>query len=328
MAPALLTASSCHALKCFGGLDSGGDVICGSAHAEVDDFATQGFGCADLQARPQSRHGISRRHLAAFVGAVNEQSSTPSSSSSTPPSGASSEVSSRGSLGMLALLPRHLRWQWRPHLPPPPLHHVPAALPAEGGSDVAVQPGARPSRVRHGEILQAVGQLSGGKRQRGQKGDGSLGEVFLAGSAVPQASVSSFKDTQGSTQAEEMAADATAQASIAEVEVRKAVQEANDAAEDALAAAQVAVWTEIIGAIGTCAGLFASFIGLKMDDSELPEDVKLPDTAKGLPQELLRPPPGTRVDSRARGNRGWDEPHGSGSDDRRPAGPDGPLIGA
>eukprot|EP00927_Polykrikos_kofoidii_P025694 TRINITY_DN23043_c0_g1_i1.p1 TRINITY_DN23043_c0_g1~~TRINITY_DN23043_c0_g1_i1.p1 ORF type:complete len:340 (+),score=52.42 TRINITY_DN23043_c0_g1_i1:96-1115(+) len=152
-----------------------------------------------------------------------------------------------------------------------------------------------------------------------KNGHSSLGSFFLGATAA------SFTSSSRSQEASELAAEALSEASIAEVNVRKAVEMAEDAAEDALAAAQVALWTEIIAAVATTAGLFASFVGFKMDDAELPEELKVPDEDGSLPTVLTRPSAVVSFASAPRASRG-DWPAASSRDSRRePADADGVL---
>eukprot|EP00928_Gymnodinium_smaydae_P039961 TRINITY_DN27181_c0_g1_i1.p1 TRINITY_DN27181_c0_g1~~TRINITY_DN27181_c0_g1_i1.p1 ORF type:complete len:216 (-),score=48.02 TRINITY_DN27181_c0_g1_i1:73-720(-) len=112
----------------------------------------------------------------------------------------------------------------------------------------------------------------------------------------------------------EMASEAESEASAVELHVREAVQEAEAAAEDALAAAQVALFTEIVGALATVAGLTASVIGWKMDDSELPPELKVPPDQGGLPELFVH-----------RGGQASSGAQSSGGGGRLPAEEDGPL---
>merc|ERR1711920_666773 len=92
---------------------------------------------------------------------------------------------------------------------------------------------------------------------------------------------------------EEEALEAEAVASMSEADLRRVLEKANEAAEEALAAAQVAVWTEAVAAVGTIAGILTTWIGWKMDESQLPPELQLPeDPGGGIPSELKRPPPG------------------------------------
>merc|ERR1712137_1170630 len=70
---------------------------------------------------------------------------------------------------------------------------------------------------------------------------------------------------------------------------------AMEATEDALSAAEVAISTEVIAAMGTLAGILTAWIGWKLHDSNVPDDLKVPDVGNTLPPELLRPPPDRRV---------------------------------
>lgn len=127
--------------------------------------------------------------------------------------------------------------------------------------------------------------------------------AFLAGAGPRAQSASSLFSSSGGERshetqdAEEEALEAQAVASLSEAELRKIVEKSNEAAAEALSAAQVAVWTEAIAAVGTFAAVLTSWIGWKMDDSELPPELQVPPpcnvgSGPDLPAELLRPPPG------------------------------------
>lgn len=122
---------------------------------------------------------------------------------------------------------------------------------------------------------------------------GFLGKVQDATTS----SASSFK-AGDAEEVEEEASEAESVASMSEADLRRVLEKANEAAEDALAAAQVAVWTEAVAAVGTIAGILTTWIGWKMDESQLPPELQLPeDSGGGLPAELKRPPPGTAISS-------------------------------
>jgi len=93
----------------------------------------------------------------------------------------------------------------------------------------------------------------------------------------------------------ERASEAEAAADKAEVDVRVAVETAEDAAEGALSAAEVAIYTEVIAAMGTIAGICTAWIGWKMHNDQLPPELTVPDVGNKLPPELLKPPPDRRI---------------------------------
>lgn len=133
------------------------------------------------------------------------------------------------------------------------------------------------SRLRSGAaFVEAEWPSAGGPatRRRRHSATTALGASFLS---VAEA-------------AEEEASEAKAVATMTEAQLRRIVEKSNKAAADALAAAQVAVWTEAIAAIGTVAAVLASYIGWKMDDSELPPEYQVP-CGLDLPPELLQRPP-------------------------------------
>lgn len=103
---------------------------------------------------------------------------------------------------------------------------------------------------------------------------------------------SAFNGISHDQEVEEAASEAKATAALSDMELRKVIERANDAAEDALSAAKVAVWTEVITAFGTVAGLISTWIAWKMDDSQLPPEMQVPDIGSSIPNELKRPPPG------------------------------------
>ncbi|CAK0908671.1 unnamed protein product [Prorocentrum cordatum] len=70
------------------------------------------------------------------------------------------------------------------------------------------------------------------------------------------------------------------------------IEKSNKAAADALSAAQVAIWTEVIAVIGTLAGILTSWVGYNMDESRLPQGMRVPKVDTELPGELLRTPGG------------------------------------
>eukprot|EP00405_Crypthecodinium_cohnii_P013747 CAMPEP_0206457896 /NCGR_PEP_ID=MMETSP0324_2-20121206/23239_1 /ASSEMBLY_ACC=CAM_ASM_000836 /TAXON_ID=2866 /ORGANISM="Crypthecodinium cohnii, Strain Seligo" /LENGTH=287 /DNA_ID=CAMNT_0053929115 /DNA_START=76 /DNA_END=939 /DNA_ORIENTATION=+ len=90
---------------------------------------------------------------------------------------------------------------------------------------------------------------------------------------------------------EEKALEAEAIAALSGSELREIVKRVNEASEEALAAAEVAVWTEVVAALGAAATILAAYVGWKMDDSQLPEEWQVPCAAIDLPPELRRPPP-------------------------------------
>lgn len=99
--------------------------------------------------------------------------------------------------------------------------------------------------------------------------------------------------------AEEKSEEAKAVTSLADAELRKVLEESNEAAEEALAAAEVAVITEAVAFVGCLAGVLSSWIGWKMDDSQLPPESKIPPGDPSVPPELLISPP-NRIDTTAR----------------------------
>jgi len=89
---------------------------------------------------------------------------------------------------------------------------------------------------------------------------------------------------------EEVAEEAAATAKMSEADLRQIIEKSNEAATEALSAAQVALWAEVIATMGTLAGVLASWVGWKMDDSQLPEELQVP-SGDSLPPELKQPPP-------------------------------------
>lgn len=88
--------------------------------------------------------------------------------------------------------------------------------------------------------------------------------------------------------------EAASSAAAADKEIRRIIERSNKAAADALSAAQVAVWTELIAAVGTMGGIITTWIGWKMDDAQLPSDLQVPappPETSTLPPQLRRPPP-------------------------------------
>lgn len=96
----------------------------------------------------------------------------------------------------------------------------------------------------------------------------------------------------------ERAEDAIASSNAADTDVRTAVETAEEAVAEGLTAAQVCLWTELVASIGAFAGIMTSWIGWKMDDSHLPEQLRVPEVGDKYPVAMMVPPPGTRVAGR------------------------------
>lgn len=128
-------------------------------------------------------------------------------------------------------------------------------------------------------------------------GDGSARDtVFLdvkVGSLTSSPPGPSEQEQQ--EEAVEQAQHATAEASTAQKHIEVTVETAVEACDTALSAAEVGLYTQVIALMGTTAGMFTSWLGWKLHDSQLPKEFKVPDAGNVLPPELLRPPPNQRV---------------------------------
>merc|ERR1712176_40296 len=68
-----------------------------------------------------------------------------------------------------------------------------------------------------------------------------------------------------------------------------------EASENSLSAAEVAIYTEVVAALGATAGILTSWIGWRLHDSQVPAELAVPDRGEKLPPQLRRPPPDRRV---------------------------------
>merc|ERR1719440_2110527 len=92
-----------------------------------------------------------------------------------------------------------------------------------------------------------------------------------------------------------MAQDAESMSDKVEISVRRSVAFAEDACAGSLTAAQVALATEVIAMFGGVAGIAGAWFAWKQDDSELPDELQVPDVGRAMPPCLMKPPPDRKI---------------------------------
>merc|ERR1712070_114498 len=89
----------------------------------------------------------------------------------------------------------------------------------------------------------------------------------------------------------DMAKSSESMSDKAEITVRRSMAFAEDACANSLTAAQVALWTEVIALFGGVAGILGAWFSWKQDDSEIPDELQVPDVGRAMPPVLMKPPP-------------------------------------